>query len=158
MENEKVGLRLYLRISENVKNNFKKDFKESTYKNHNDFLNSLLKTRSTIRDENEIVSKIKRFRLDVRVTEEEKKVINDTFNSSNEKRLGVFLVKCVTVVPIKIEKVNRLADEISVEIRRIGNNLNQIALRANQSGTVGFETNQLLKEIEAQLTELTKVK
>jgi len=158
MENEKVGLRLYLRISENVKNNFKKDFKESTYKNHNDFLNSLLKTRSTIKDEIEIVSKIKRFRLDVRVTEEEKKVINDTFNSSNEKRLGVFLVKCVTVVPIKIEKVNRLADEISVEIRRIGNNLNQIALRANQSGTVGFETNQLLKEIEAQLTELTKVK
>ena len=93
--------------------------------------------------------------LKFRVTPKEKEIINSKALSCN-KTVSMYLRDCALEKEIKV--VNG-ADSIAEELRRIGNNINQIARGVN-SGYISAvnltETREELKEIWQSLNSLVQ--
>jgi len=151
--------RFNFRVSEETKALFVEQFELSNHKNANEFLLSLLGASVSLAPiTSESSDKVEKKPWTIRMARDEKDKILNVFFSSTEKRMGDFLVKCVENAPIKVEQINRLADNVSIELRKIGSNLNQIALRSNQIGGVDREVIKQLDEIKSQLLELKSIK
>jgi len=148
---------LKFRIDPDNKLLFTKIYSQSTFKSINEFIRSLITPTilniESIKDADQLNEKQ---RFTIRVTPTEKAHILNIFQKSSEKRIGAFLLRCVQKAPIHIEQVTRLEDKVSIELRKIGTNLNQIAHRANQEGKINQESLNTLSVIKAHLITLTK--
>lgn len=158
MENNTKGAFLKFRIDPAIKILFNQLFNQSSYKSINEFIESLINPKKLIikntNDKNLLINKQ---RFTIRVTAIEKAHILDIFQKSSEKRIGTFLLRCVQKAPIHIEHVTRLDDKVSIELRKIGTNINQIAHRANQEGKIDQEMLSILTQIKTKLIMLTKI-
>ncbi len=70
-----------------------------------------------------------------RVTEEERQIIEQKMELIGTQDLGVYLRRMAIygyMIEIDMEPLNRL----SVELSRTGNNINQLAKRANETGSI----------------------
>lgn len=145
------------KVNEQTKLLFQKNFEISQAKTFNQFLISLLDKNVALKEKTieNVDKETPGKKFSIRIKNKERVYLTNTFNSSTEKTLGSFVIKCVMNAPIKVENVIRMGESVSQELRHIGNNLNQIALKANQIGMVDKETLRLLNDIKKELAILT---
>lgn len=94
-----------------------------------------------------------------RVTEEERQIIEQKMELIGTQDLGVYLRRMAIygyMIEIDMEPLNRL----SVELSRTGNNINQLAKRANETGSVYGEDIEKIaldvKDIKSYLRQFMK--
>ena len=93
-----------------------------------------------------MANRLRNKRIEIRVSETEEKMIRDRMALCNIDNMGKYLRKMaingyifkVDYAPIK---------ELTYEIHKIGVNINQIAHKANLTGTIPASEIQLLKEM-----------
>lgn len=158
MKEKQENTRLNLRVPIKTKEIFLSCFEQSNFKKVHEFLLNLLGSVNTTVFKTDLVEeKQEKVRFEIRLTPNEKSQILKIYEHSSEKRLGIFILKCVKNTPINVQNINKLGNELKVELRKIGGNINQIALKANQTGVVDRNAIALLEEIKAQLKTLTKI-
>jgi hypothetical protein len=161
MKMEKKGNNsiLKIRVDDNLAQLFEERYTDSKQKTRKLFLKSLL----TKQENNELFDKKilpsvdeKRLSwLSTRITKTDKDLIYERFESSNEKQLGRFLANCVIQVPIQIQNIIKSDQSVLVELKKIGVNINQIAIRANQLDGVDQVVCNLLNNIHSELIKLS---
>lgn len=158
MKEKLENTRLNLRVPMKTKEIFLMCFENSNFKKVHEFLLSLLGSVDSIVVKRDLIEpKKENVRFGIRVTANEKAQILKAYESTSEKRIGMFILKCIKNTPFHIQNVSIVGDELKKDIRKIGSNINQIALKANQTGVVDRHTIALLEEIKAQLFTLTKI-
>lgn len=85
------------------------------------------------------------------VDEQERKVMEEKMKIIGTDNLGTYLRRMAIygyMIELDMQPLNRL----TVELSRIGNNLNQLTKRANETGNIYFD------DIEVLQTEIKKIK
>jgi len=99
----------------------------------------------------DILSNLKRYvQIKFRVTEEEKNMIEYKIKKTGYNK-GRFLREIALNGEINIYKKDLNLDGIRKEIAKIGNNINQIARKANQVGGI---TRQDLKDLQKRIEDI----
>lgn len=100
-----------------------------------------------------MANRTRKYQIKFDVTEEEKKIIEQKQKLSGITSKGVFYRKMILEGAVIKTDVSAVKD-VTVSINRIGNNINQIARRANQTGRV-YEDD--LKEVNEKLGEIWRL-
>ena len=97
-----------------------------------------------------MANRTRKYQIKFDVTEEEKRIIEQKQELSGITSKGAFYRKMILEGAVVKTDVSAIKD-VTVSINRIGNNINQIARRANQSGRI-YEDD--LKEVNEKLGEI----
>ena len=150
---------LKIRSDEELEKLFEEKFAHSNLKTRKDFLKKLLSEHSQNDNisENPPPGKDEKrgFWLSTRISEADKTTIYDHFNKAKEKQLGRFLAECVSGAPIQVQTIAQANANVLPELRKIGVNLNQIAIRANQLERVDEVVREQLNAIQDYLIKLS---
>ena len=150
MEN-KENINFNREISNDVKILFIQEFKKSSYIHLNDFFLSLLNINFNNQNipnnlEYEEIDLINN--LDISV----KKIIINAYKKSLEKKISVFLLKCIKNVPVKFRKKIEGNSLEKLKFMRIKSYSNQIETILSQMGVENEEIDNFLKEIISNCT------
>ena len=133
-------------ISNDVKLLLIQEFKKSSYTHFDDFflflLNNNSPNQSVLKNlEYEEIDLINN--LDISV----KKIIINAYKKSLEKKISVFLLKCIKNVPVKFRKKIEGNSLEKLKFMRINSYSDQIITILRQMGVENEEINNFLKEI-----------
>lgn len=147
---------LDIRFTPSGLDTFNTAYAASIYKTKEDFLLSLCQAKGNPPADTaeEEVPKSKEDVIHIRILAAQKKQILNLFHSSSEKSLGVFLYHAVKKVPIQVKEVKVFDTTITHELKKMGANLNQLALKANQGNDVDEELKLQLDGIKDTLYAL----
>ena len=159
MEKKEGNRVLKIRSDEELETLFNEKFALSNLKTRKEFLKLLLSQDKTSgnnspnfafgKDEKRISW------LSTRITATDKSTIYDQFGKSKEKQLGRFLANCVSGSPIQVQTILQANANVLPELKKIGVNLNQVAIRANQLGGVDEIVRKQLNDIHELLIKLS---
>lgn len=142
---------------------FENLFISSNYKSRNEFLKYLLAREDKISSEihvseeiNQNINTDKRIKWGLKIREQNKKFILDVYKKSNYKLISDFLIACISNIKIEIKEEKIIAPTVLSELKKIGTNINQIAIRANQLQGVDIEVKDLLNKIYIELLKIAK--
>ena len=159
MEKKEGNRILKIRSDEELETLFNEKFALSNLKTRTEFLKLLLsqdKTSGSISPNSAIGKEEKRISwLSTRITATDKSTIYDQFSKSKEKQLGRFLANCVSGSPIQVQTILQANANVLPELKKIGVNLNQVAIRANQLGGVDEVVRKQLNDIHELLIKLS---
>ena len=145
MEN-KENINFNREISNEVKILFVQEFKKSSYIHLNDFFLSIININSSNQNtfnnlEYEEIDLINN--LDISV----KKVIINAYKKSLEKKISIFLLKCIKNVPVKFRKKIEGNSLEKLKFMRIKSYSKQIITILSQMGVENQEIDNFLNEI-----------
>ena len=90
-----------------------------------------------------MANRTRRIQLHFMVDEQERKIINAKMELIGANNLGAYLRRMAIygyMIELDMEPLNRL----TVELSRIGNNLNQLTKRANETGNIYIDDIEVL--------------
>ena len=130
-------------ISTSLKTLLIQEFEKSSYIHLNDFFASLLHTNISKKkfsgiEENDIINN-----LDISV----KKKIIRAYNKSSEKKISIFLLKCIKNVPIQFREKIKVNPLQKLKFIKIKSYSTQIIILLRQIGVENEEIDNFLKEI-----------